>query len=63
MPNLTESLIGTFHGCSKITKVVDLGTCSALYDSGGLGTFSGCTSLTEVHLPTTCTVFAQNTFY
>lgn len=62
MPNLTESLVGTFYGCSKITKVVDLGTCNALYDSTGYGAFTNCTSLTEVHLPTTCKIFNQNTF-
>lgn len=62
MPNFTESLIGTFDGCSKITKVVNLGSCGALYDANGRGAFQGCTSLTEVHLPTVCTIINQQTF-
>lgn len=62
LPNLTAIYDGAFK-LSAITKVLSLGSITALTCSRDYGVFQSCTALTSVVLPNTLTNIQQYAFY
>lgn len=62
LPNLTAIYNAAFKA-SAITKVLSLGSITALTCSNNYGVFQACTALTSVVLPNTLTNIQQYSFY
>lgn len=62
LPNLTAIYNGAFKS-SAITKVLSLGSITALTCASDYGVFQACTALTSVVLPNTLTNIQQYSFY